>query len=708
VGAATLALTVMLVPLGLSAFAPPTPAGATPTPAPTGTPGPAPAYRCSFNVNTDAFTGANGTASAIGWLGDHNSVITCLGATFVVQDGPGGLFQQYGFGVYDGQRTTWRDADGFLPAQVTTFGDHGASVSITEFADEVTLGGSPFVAVYSRVHVANPTGRAVTVDPLASPSLVPLSTASDAVPAHHAVDHDYAALADQFGGNAPWPSAQTLAAAGGFSRHFTHMRAFWTRQLAGIAQIHVPDPALANAYESGFITTQLTRRGDNLDTGVNGYEMEFSHDVIGILTNLFTQGYFTGAHALLTEARSAVGPQGQYVDGLWSYAVPWAVYLMKTGDKSFVAQNFATEGPQGAAQPSIEDSAHAIAAARTGPMGTMEATNDIDTEGYWTTDDYEALLGLAAYRYLASDLGDTTEATWATTEYNSLLAGVNSVLGQTIGHNGLDYLPCSLLQPNTANRCTNPSDANWTSPFGFGSWAWEGYLLGAPLSGPGLSMIDATYAYGFDRLRGILPPGTAGGFPGDYYSSAYNAAMGVAGLAGTTHRDQGIVGYEFMIANSQSGPLSWWESSSAPDPGSPWVGRHPASGQGSSPHAWGMAGANKVLLDSLVAQRAGGQLVVGRGIPPGWLRHGTPITVSNFPTTAGRRASIAITCSGPSVTLTLRGAAPQGAVLFGLPSFIRNVASTSKGTIDQATGTVSVPSQARQVTVTLRHAPPCS
>ena len=235
------------------------------------------------------------------------------------------------------------------------------------------------------------------------------------------------------------------------------------------------------------------------------------------------------------------------------------------------------------------------------------------------------------------------------------------MLGQTIARNGLDYLPCSLLQPNTANRCTNPSDANWTSPFGFGSWAWEGYLLGAPLSGPGLSMIDATYAYGFGRLRGVLPPGTAGGFPGDYYSSGYNAAMGAAGLASSDHRDQGIVGYEFMVANSQSGPLSWWESSSAPDPGSPWVGRHPATGQGSSPHAWGMAGANKVLLDSLVAVRAGGALVVGRGVPPAWLRSGTPITVTNFPTTAGRRAGLTITAAGRSVSLTLRGRGTAGA-----------------------------------------------
>ena len=273
-------------------------------------PGPGPAYRCSFNVNTDAFTGANGTASAIGWLGDHNSVITCLGGTFVVQDGPGGLFQDYGFGIYEGQRTTWADAGGYLPAQVTTFDDQGATVSITEFADRVVLGGAPFVAVYSRVRVDNPTGHTVTADPAASPALVPLDTAPDAVPAHHAVNHDYVVASDRFGGTAPWPSAQALAAAGGFDRHFAHMRAFWASQLAAIAQVSVPDPALVDAYKSGFITTQITRSGNALDTGVNGYEMEFSHDVIGILTNLFTQGYFTGC------ARAAHrGPQRRRAPG---------------------------------------------------------------------------------------------------------------------------------------------------------------------------------------------------------------------------------------------------------------------------------------------------------------------------------------------------------------------------------------------------------
>ncbi len=701
-----MALGVLLPAACPAGAAPTTGTPATSSGAPTSGGGPQNAYRCTFNVNTDAFTGADGTASAIGWLGDYNSVVTCLGGTFVVQDGPGALFQNDGFGVYDGQRTTWADADGYLPAQVTTFDDKGTTVAITEFADKVTLGGNPFVAVYSRVRVTNPTGDAVDVNPEASPSLVPLDTASDTVAAHGSVNHDYVVLSDRFGADVPWPSDQALAAAGGFDAHFDHMSSFWNAQLDAIARISLPDPALVDAYKSGFITTQIARSGNDLDTGVNGYESEFSHDVIGILTNLFSQGYFTDAHALLTEARNVVGAQGQYVDGLWTYAVPWAMYLMKTGDTSFAAQNFATAGPAGAAQqPSIEDAAHAVAADRTGPQGTMEATDDIDTQGYWTVDDYEALLGLAAYRYVAATIGNDTEASWAASQYDSLLAATNAVLGQTISQNKLDYLPCSLIQPNTANRCDNPRDANWTSPFGFGAWAWEGSLLGATVSGPGSTLIDATYDYGFGRLRGLLPAGTTGGFPDDYYSSAYDAETGSAGLAGSTHRDQGIIDYEFMLANGQSGPLSWWESSTAPDPSSPWVGRHPGAGQGSSPHAWGMAGANKVLLDSLVAQRTSGALVVGRGVPSGWLHAGaSPITVANFPTTKGQRAGITITASsGTQVTLTLNGARPSGQVLFQLPAFLDDVASTSAGSIDEATGTVTLAPSVRHVTVTLRH-----
>ena len=488
---------------------------------------------------------------------------------------------------------------------------------------------------------------------------MPLDSAPDAVPPHHAVDHDYVVVSDRFG------SADRVAqrrrppsAAGGFAAHFAHMRAFWNAQLAGIAQISVPDRSLVDAYKSGFITTQITRSGNDLDTGVNGYESEFSHDVVGILTNLFTQGSYGDAHALLTEARNVVGAPGQYVDGLWTYSVPWAVYLLKTGDKAFVEQNFATGG-SGAAEPSIEEAAHAIAADRTGPMGTMEATDDIDTQGYWTDDDFEALLGLAAYRYIASTLGDTAEASWASTQYASLLTATDAVLTQTISQDHLDYLPCSLLQPNTANRCTNPEDANWTSPIG--NWAWEASLLGAPVSGPGLTMIDATYTYGFDRLRGLLPPDTTGGFPGDYYSSAYNAAQGAAGLASAHHQGPGHPELRVHDRQQSERAAVVVGELERPRPPLPLGGPAPVDGPGLvAPrlgHRRRRQGAARLPRGAAVERVVGDRPRRAAG----WLDRGAPISVTNFPTTAGHRAGVSIASVRPLGLADLERGTPTGA-----------------------------------------------
>jgi hypothetical protein len=664
--------------------------------------GPSKQYDCNYNTVTDAYTGAFGTASAIGWEGNHQGVVTCLGGTFYVQDG---IYKNFGFGIYSGTATSWSDADGYLPAQVTAFERSGTQVSITEFADRLVLAGRAYVAVYSRVAIHNTTGATIEANPEPSPGMVLLNVAPNAVAPHATAVHDYVVAVDRFGNDYPWPSPQALASGGSVDQHFGHMSAFWNAQLGDIAEVDVPEAALADAYRSGFIYTQIARSGNDLDTGVNGYESEYSHDVIGILGTLFTQGDFTDAHALLLEDRNVVGSAGQYDDGIWTYAWPWAIYLLKTGDLSFVKQNFDTEGPKGSSQPSIEDTARDIASARTGSGGIMEATDDIDTDGYWTVDNYEALMGLAAYRYIAERVGNQTQANWAATQYDALLAATNKTLGQTISRYHLDYLPCSMVQPNTANRCKNPEDANWAAPFQFGKWAWDGQLFGAQVNGPGLTLIDATYSYGFGRLVGILPPDTFGGYPSDYYSTGYNAGYGSWGLASVSHRDQGILGYQFMIENDQSGPYSWWESSSAPSRDTPWTGTHPSAGQGASPHAWGIAEADKVLLDSLAAQESDGSLIVGRGVPAAWLGAGISMSVTGFPTTDGRRLNIEISSRGRSVTLGLSGGTPPGQVLFELPSFVDDIASTSSGSIDQQTGTVTLNAGTTSVTVDLERAP---
>jgi len=408
-----------------------------------------------------------------------------------------------------------------------------------------------------------------------------------------------------------------------------------------------------------------------------------------------------------------VGTNTQYSDGTWVYPWLWAVYVEKTGDTKFLAARFSSPGPLGAsAQPSIEATAQIIAADRTGPGGIIGETSDIDANGYWVSDNYEALLGLAGYEYLAKVLGNTAQEQWAAGEYNSLLQAVNSTLSSTISSNNLDYIPCSMVEPNTANRCSNPEDANWAAPGVYFNWAWNGYLLGAPTTGPdgetAADWIDKTLSYGFGRVQGMLPANTFGGYPGEgFYSTAYNGAYGAWGLGSNDYRDEGILSLEFLINNDQAGPYSWWEGSTPPSTTTPWIGNHPASGGGASPHSWGIAMGDLGLLDSLVSQRTDGSLIVGRGVPNSWVGSGRRIAVSNFPTTDGGRIGVTITTRGDAVTLQLTGK-PSGPVIFELPAFVNNIASTSAGTVDNGSGAVTIAAHTPSVTVTLAHAPTAS
>jgi hypothetical protein len=660
-----------------------------------------PPYPCA------ATGGPNGDASAIGWLGNHQGATACLGGSFYVPDG---INTTYGFGVYNYSATSWTNAGGYLPALVSSFTDDGATVSITNFGDQVTIGGHPYVLIYSRVAVHNPTSQAVTVDPQPTTGLTALNSVSDQVAPGATADHDYVVAADRFGGSYAWPSAAQLKSAGSYTAHFAHMRAFWNGQLSYIAQLTLPDQQLTDAYKAGFAYTQIDRSGNELDTGTNGYHQEYEHDVVGILANLFNEGYFTGAHALLDETDRVVGTNTQYSDGTWVYPWLWALYIQKTGDSGFLAQRFASPGPLGAkAEPSIESSAHVIAADRTGPGGIIGETSDIDANGYWTSDNYEALLGLAGYEYLAKVMHDTTEQKWAAAQYASLLTAVNKTLSHTIAASHLDYIPCSMTEPNTANRCDNPEDANWAAPGVYFNEAWNGYLLGATTTPPGSGTmahwIDQTLAYGFGRTAGMLPANTFGGYPGEgFYSTAYNAAYGAWGLASNDYRDQAILSDEFLIANDQSGPYSWWEGSTSPSTTTPWTGNHPSSGGGSSPHSWGIAMGDLGLLDSLVAQRADGTVIVGRGVPGDWLTSGRPVAASNVPVADGGRIGVRISTAGATVTLRVTGSA-TGPVVFDLPAFTGDIASASAGTVSESAGTVTLPAGTRSVTVTLTKAP---
>src|SRR5205085_936467 len=245
-------------------------------------------------------------------------------------------------------------------------------------------------------------------------------------------------------------------------------------------------------------------------------------------------------------------------------------------------------------------------------------------------------------------------------------------------------------------------------------WAWDAYLLGVPAQeGVELGMIDPTYISRFQASG--LPCDNFGAFYKIGSSSVYNAAFGNAGLRGESFRSEGIHAFQFMLRNGQSGPFAWWESFTRSTLGkTPWVGTHPdgpVSPGFSCPHISGQAAATKILIDSLIALKGDGSVIIGRGVPNEWvtqlLTHEKAIKVLNFPILNGDRMGFSLTGIPPNqIRLELDSPNSSGDTILDLQALKNNISAVTAGTSRPYDGTVTLPSGTTRTTVTLRTADP--
>jgi len=639
-----------------------------------------------------------GLTSSFGWEGDKDAPIAFIDGSYRLRDHGNAIIT---FGVPDiPGKISWTNAEGYLPAFVSTYSKAGLDYTIQSFADEATVGGNRFEVAYSRMTVKNTTAQSAAL-PRVSSELVPLNAGAQqtSVTAGDTVVRDYAVGADRFGGTYAWPSDAQIAALGSYDQHYDHMRTYWNDRLAAVADItSLPDNSLINAYKAGYIYTLIIRDDVNgqkqLHVGENGYDEMFDHDTIGIVSNLLNMGDFTYAKDYL----ATLPAQLQYQDAKWKYSVPYAIYLERTGDDTFVRDHFDV----------IKTNTHTIESDReNGGTGIMKITNAIDSDGHWTVDNWSALYGLSTYKYLAEKLGDTAEAAWAGSEYESLMAAANAELDKTRSTYGLGYIPMAIDQPNETGPRSDPRDANWASMFLFGGWAWDSYLYDMPQSGTMLTGIDQTYAYGIDRRKNVSDsPDNFGGYPHGYYSSAYNAGYGGAALRGEDYRDIGIKAYQFMIQHSQSGPFGWWEGVDYPNANSPWDIPHAAGGGGSDQHMWGQAMGTKVLFDSLISLKSDGSVIVGRGLPADWAGAGQKVALDRFPVSDGGRIGYTLQGGDKTVDLSFTGDVDKvPSISVQLLALKGNIAGVDvKGaTFDAAAGTVTVPRGTTSVKIRLGH-----
>ena len=732
-------------------------------------------YGTNFPTPSDPFGFGFANQTAIGWENNYYAPFEYLSGSYFARgvpltyqrNGAGTTYcgAMYSFGVYTyglpaGQAPAagsvqWNQADGYLPAMITSFTRDNVAVSITDFADEQSIGGAPVELVYTRVSVTDNGSAAVSVPSGQSgPNLVQLDSAPDTVQPGQSVNHDFVAAVDTFSTAVPLPSAAAITPAAGnpgakpYDAAYQDMAHYWNKRLSGAPKLSLPDVALPNtnnlqnpgtaiddAYKAAFIYTRIVQAGDAPFSGANNYAYLLDHDAPGILANEFALGDFADAQSLLLNARVSEAPnfdeQGAnwYWDGPWRTPTAWADYLERTNDTAFVDKYFhddaAAASPWG---PSLYTLMHTdFLAQLNATTGYLKRSFDNDSTGTWLFDDETALAGLSAYKYIATRIGQSAEAQWADGAYTSLLGAVNAGLAADEQANGFDFLPCEVNVPTTADRCAAANDANWDGSNLWGQNVWDILLAGGPLSGvlADAAQTDNLYRTGFSRLAGTgVPYPSFGAYNG--YSVALNTGYAQGALYGNAFRDLPITSYAWQIATTTGGPNAWWEANgNPPNPNNPWAGSHAAPQFGAVPYVWPMAGQTQTLLDSLVASgresstAADGAfdynpvLYIGRGVPDAWITPGQTVDVDNltvaYDESTGKRQTYDVRIETSQergdrvVRVHLTGDAPRGDVRVQLPVFAdAGVQKVSGGSYDAASHTVTMDG-GRSARITLGH-----
>jgi Ricin-type beta-trefoil lectin domain-like len=707
------------------------------------------AYGTNFSTPTDPYGQGFQDTTAIGWDGNYWPVFEYLSGSFFARgvsntyNGICGAMYSFGAYTYGGnpaaQSVTWTEDSGYLPAMKTSRTSGSVAISIKDFADKVSINGNPFMLVYARVSVTNNGSGAVTVPPGGSgPNLLRLtSTSLDTVQAGQTSNHDFVVAVDNFGTGATLPTGTTLSsAAPSYDAAYNQMVSYWNGRvgetntfslpnvtLPNTGNLTNPGTAMANAYRAGTIYDLIMQVGEAQFSGANNYNWILNHDVPGELTAKFETGDFHDAQNLLLTARiseqtdwNEVGANW-YWDGVWKTMGAWAMYLAKTNDTGFVSQFFHDDAsgssPWG---PSLYTIARNRYPAQLASDGTLATNFDNDSTGRWLFSNFSALQMLASYRFIATKIGQSGEASWADTAYTSLLNSLNTVVGRNQSSNGFNFLPCEVDKPNSANRCNTTNDANWASPGWVGQNQWSTILAGGTLTGimgdPG--QIDRMYQWGFNRLSGAgYPYPTFGAFNG--YSTAYNTAYASDGLFSNNYRDLPITSYAWQIQTTTGGPNAWWEANgSGPSSGNPWIGNHAGPQFGACPYAWPISAQQQGLLESIVAEglsTTARPLYIGRGLPNSWVAAGQTASVANltnsYNVNSGARSTygVSIAVTKPStrvVTVTISGSPPGGPVYIQLPVFLTvGVNAVTGGSYNSTTHTVTATTGATTITITL-------
>lgn len=619
------------------------------------------------------------------------------------------------------RNTHWYLADGYMNSPVSrwTAGDTGLEVTIQHVANRVLADYA--TVVFTKVTLRN-TGDGecrATLNVSASASReVPLNAApidegtdyaiyAAVLPAGDERHFDFAALAY---GQATRDQLEQL---GSFDAQYAAVKEYYDRLLARMAlPVSLPRADIAHSYVNSMIVMWETvvRQGDDYQirgsagnrAGLHGYDAFYPHDVPNMVEQFVRDGRPELAMRIL-ESRNyqqIESTHGGNLDAIPKYILPYAA-LWQVSDERQRQDYFTDEIKAG-----VRHYAEEITRYMTGTDGLIQKSESLDNNpyDYLVVDDFTALHGLTAYRYLCREWGWDDQAEWAAVRLTALNYALNCHIKAFMKRHDSDWYMCALNDDSVFLKRRQGDkfvyDGNWiSSSLMMSTFPWDAVLRGFDRRGAWSDHFEATMdnAVAMKRERGDIPENSWGAWWGHEYGSVYNVGQGIGLLFSDRYRTACVKGYEWLMDN-QTAPCQWAESFDRGQSDDDWTNA------AIDYETWGLGFLRQGLLEATVSVAVDGTVIIGRGIPDEWLRPGaTPIEWQNIAVNDGRRFHrLKLWAADPlTIRLELTGDDALGDILLNLPLLRDNIAAVSIGHADGATGTVTLPRDTKQVTVTL-------
>lgn len=402
--------------------------------------------------------------------------------------------------------------------------------------------------------------------------------------------------------------------------------------------------------------------------GYYQYDRTFDHDVPDMVIQYIIEGNWDIAKQIMNGATYERLSSGKlqkedYLDAIPKYIITHAQYLQFTNDIEYFDCGKVEKLKRCAlAIAEMREKQFSEEAKRKGVYGLIRKGHTLDNnhKTYLLVDNFAALHGYTAYKYICNKLDLKDEANWANEQMIDLNDCLNNAIRKSISESGLQWYNACFSFDMDYNLVSGPG--NWLgTSFSMPTFPWNAQLKGFDLGGEWLTYLDRSVEKWMEVAKFYgCPDGSFGAWWNAKYGTVYNTGMVMSLLTSDKYRTLIPKSIDWLLDN-QSGPLIWGESFHKPRFEGDWT--RPEVDL----ETWGLGFIRQGMIQMCVSVKANSDVIIGRGIPNEWLNSQKKIAWRNVHISGGKKINLSIQKKDAMIEVTIDGDTNNGAFIVDFP-----------------------------------------